>query len=91
MKMKTAISAVLAISFGFFSAYALALNEKGEGSTSSSAMSNNSVNAVKIYENTTAGKKQAEWAKGRVIKPCDSIQAKHPAFARGTTPPKCDK
>lgn len=91
MKMKTAIAAVLAISFGFFSASALALNEKGEGSTSSSAMSNNSMNAVKIYENTTAGKKQKAWAKDRVVKPCDSIQNKHPAFARGTTPPKCDK
>lgn len=87
--MKHVITALLALSF--VSAPAFAINEKGNGPNSNSVNSNNSTNALEIYENTSAGKAQKEWAQGRVISACDSIQSWHPAFARGSKPEECNK
>lgn len=46
---------------------------------------------TKLLDNTSFGKAQSEWAKGRTVKPCESIQNYNPAFSRGSKPPKCEK
>lgn len=75
--MKTLICAII-LSLTATSAYA-----KENSSNSQKSGVSNIENQTVIYENTTAGKAQAEWMKGKTIKPDCSPAMNRVGWAEG--------
>lgn len=87
--MKKSIIAILA-AIAFFStpvAYAAMNSSSSQGNGVSHIE-----NQTKIFEHTDLGKERAEWSKGRVVKPGESVQCWNDNLMRGgIKDPACKK
>lgn len=85
--MKKSIFAILAV---------VAISSSAFAAQNSSNSQNSGVshieNQTKIFEHTDLGKERADWSKGRVIQPGESVQCWNSNLMRGgITDPACKK